>query len=77
MHQFWDPESPESPGDIQAKLEAYMIGHSVDVETVQTVLKKAKAKPRSGKNSDEHSTKNGLKEHVQEACEASTKPEIA
>ena len=43
MHQFWDPESPESPGDIQAKLEAYMIGHSVDVETVQTVLKKAKA----------------------------------
>ncbi|CAE7375496.1 unnamed protein product, partial [Symbiodinium sp. CCMP2456] len=26
-----------------AKLEAYMIGHSVDVETVQTVLKKAKA----------------------------------
>ena len=42
LHQFWDPESLENPGDIQAKLEAYMIGHQVDVTAVQMVLQKAK-----------------------------------
>ena len=42
LHQFWDPESQENPGDIQAKLEAYMIGHQVDVTAVQMVLQKAK-----------------------------------
>ena len=54
LHQFWDPESLENPGDIQAKLEAYMIGHQVDVTAVQMVLQKAKEEAQAWQKQETH-----------------------
>ena len=42
MHQYMDTDGAADPGATQVKLEAYMIGHDVDLSQVQEVLDKAR-----------------------------------
>ena len=65
MPHYLEPGNDAIPGDIQARLEAYMIDQQVDVQVVQAILDKAKAEAAAGRLK----RKEQYQEWLQGACE--------